>query len=118
MRLEVDGRDYAPAAARFIFQAEPFPGGHRYRLWIDVADADQDALDYAKFQSAVSPATSQSRTWLFWLGHIVSRVCDPETALNEAIVLNNIDVIEVDEREIRLSGICSPWMHTRTIRST
>ena len=110
MQLGVDGVARDPGVARFNFETNPFPGGHRYRLQLSHSDTNQEVLGYAKFRSVTNPSESEARHWFFWLAHIVSRCCDPETAVGETFVLNNIESLELEDNGITLSGMCSPWI--------
>jgi hypothetical protein len=109
-QLQIDGHGEDPASVRFIFQKDPTPGGHEYELRLAVADIDSESIECAEFVDDLSPSEQRVRDWMFWLGHIVSRIHDPEACAHSAWVVNNILALKRSESELLVRGICSKWL--------
>lgn len=109
-KFYIDGSSANPACARFIFQKTPTPGKHEYELWLHVDEACSEALDFAGFRVGECPSESVQRDWMFWLGHIISRLHDPNECIESSWVINNITRVSKDNDMILFYGVCSPWI--------
>ncbi|HWB09895.1 MAG TPA: hypothetical protein VG826_11745 [Pirellulales bacterium] len=110
-RFVVDGKPELPNYARFIFQADPCPGGHLYELAIPLGAIDPEVLDHAKFDSRSAPDEGAARHWFFWLGHIVSRLWEPEDPQrNGPFILNNISELRLNGGMLIVTGECSEFV--------
>ena len=110
IQLLVDRNDADPCCVSFIYQREPHPGGHDYELRIPRDMIDDEVQSYASFEASRNPEEKQVRDWMFWLGHVVSRACDPEDCNGDSYVINNILLLECDTYSFVVRGQCSPWI--------
>lgn len=110
IQLTIDGRTTNPPCLRFIFQREAFPGEHEYELRIATHRIDGEVLLEANFQSKEHPPEKQARDWFFWLGHLVSRIADPEECRGDTYVANNIISMTLDSTALVARGPASPWL--------
>ena len=108
VQLQVDNASVDPAFVRFIFQREPSPGGYNYEMRISLDSIDSEVLSFANFKADYSTEKTV-RTWIYWLGHIVSRLHTPELNKNAMWVVNTITHLTMNEKEVVFRGECSPW---------
>lgn len=112
LKIIVDDTKVDPSCVRFIFQSEPYPGGHDYKIILQKNVIDKELLNDASFVSKNEPSENQGRNWLFWLGHIVSRFSNPEDCVGRTWVINKIHSLTENESELIICGECSPWVKT------
>ncbi|MBL8820296.1 MAG: hypothetical protein JNL58_30005 [Planctomyces sp.] len=108
--IEIDSSQVTPACVRFIYRSEPLPGSKQYVVKIRKNDIDDEMLSYAEFSSVVAPTEKQVRNWVFWLGHIVSRFCDPNDCKGLCWVINDVHSINETDSGFLITGRCSPWI--------
>ena len=110
VNIEIDSSGVNPACVRFIYRSEPVPGTKLYLLTIRKNNIDEEMLSYADLSVVVGPTQNQVKNWVFWLGHIVSRFCDPNDCKGLCWVINDVQSISETESEFAIRGRCSPWM--------
>ena len=110
VHIEIDSSTVDPACVRFIYHCESLPGSKRYSLEINKNDVDGEMLSYADLSSNVRPTEKHVRNWVFWLGHIVSRFCDPDDCKGLCWVINDVQSVTDTESGFLICGRCSPWI--------
>jgi hypothetical protein len=110
LQIEIDSSQVDPSCVRFIYRSEPLPGSKQYLVNIRKNDIEPEMLSYADFSSVVDPKEKQVRNWVFWLGHIVSRFCDPNDCKGLCWVINDVQSIAVTDSGFLITGRCSQWI--------
>jgi hypothetical protein len=111
IQIEVDSVTVDPACVRFIYQEDyPSDEEHNYTLRIVKDSIDPEMLTFADLSPTDVPYDKQVRNWVYWLGHIVSRFCDPNDCTGMCWVINDVQSIAESQSEYAIRGRCSPWI--------
>lgn len=110
-QLRIDGKCVRPECVRFIFQDEPESNKHQYELRLTITEIDEESLEFGGFIDDMAPSESRVRDWMFWLGHIVSRLHDPNQCEGDVWVINSIRSLTNEAGELVVKGQCSAWIH-------
>lgn len=110
-QLRVDGQSVPPECVHFIFQKVQFPGGHEYELRLTITEIDEESFEFGGFIDDKNPCENRVRDWMFWLGHIVSRLHDPNHCEGDVWVINTICSLTNEAGELVIKGQCSAWVH-------
>lgn len=110
-QLRIDGQTVCPECVQFIFQRNPCPGGHDYELRLTISEIDAESFEFGEFINDDSPHEDRVRNWIFWLGHIVSRLHDPNQCKGNVWVINTIRSLTNEAGELVIEGQCSAWVH-------
>lgn len=108
--LEVGTATVDPGCVRFIYRKTPTAASRPYAMRIVKHRIDAEMLAYSKLCPAEHPTEKQSRNWVFWLGHILSRFCEPKDCGNDCWVVNDIQSVAESESTWEVRGSCSPWL--------
>lgn len=110
VKITIDSRTVDSACVRFIYKSEELPASRGYSLTLLKNEIDPEMLSYAELKPIAQPTEKQVRNWVYWLGHIVSRFCDPEDCEDDCWVVNNVQSISETEAAFSVCGRCSPWI--------
>lgn len=103
--LLVDGQPLDPGTFHMHFQAEPYPGGHEYRLVISDADILQQAIRTFGLGSHTIVSETQARSFMSFVPPLMSLKCGRHQTQYYG---NTMSEIAVNEKECVMSGCCSP----------
>ena len=103
LNLAIDGRDASVTNALGLYQADPYPGGHRYEVRIRGARG----WLWNELESAKDPEAVDQRSILCAFESIASAALGAKTSTAE-FALNSVETVEVMQDEIALTGLCSP----------
>ncbi|MEW4489593.1 hypothetical protein AB1L42_16035 [Thalassoglobus sp. JC818] len=109
LTIQVDGQHASPSEIVLHFQADPFPGGHRYEMVIPRKAISGELWEYTKFEDTKNPSEDQARNWFYWIPSLLQR---QDEAARAKFVLNNVQHIRVSHDEVLLCGDCSPFVTT------
>ena len=107
LTIRIDGQLATPSEIVLHFQANPFPGGHRYEMAIPRKSIGGELWEYAKFEDSENPSEDQARNWFYWIPSLLQR---QEAAARAMFVLNNVQRLKVTHDEVLLCGDCSPFV--------
>jgi len=110
IHVEIDATTVDPASVRFIYRSEELPGTRHYLLSIVKRRVDEEMLLFADLSPVEQPLEKQVRNWVYWLGNIVSRFCDPDACEGDCWVFNDVQSISETESRFLIRGRCSPWI--------
>lgn len=108
--IEIDTTTVDLACVRFIYNGELLPGSRRYSLTLLKEQIDKEMLSFAELSPVRRPTEKQVRDWVYWLGHIVSRFCDPEDCKSDCWVINDVQSVSESDTTFTVNGHCSPWI--------
>jgi len=98
----VDGEELPLTDTIRLFQPDPFPGGHRYRLIVPRSNLSQ--------QFGIGPtsapwvATQQSTMWAI---ESIAAALPGESAIPARYILNSVEVIRESNEGLEIEGLCS-----------
>lgn len=110
-QLQIDGKTVRPECVRFIFQKESESKKHEYELRLTITEIDEETSEFGGFVEDRCPAENRVRDWMYWLGHIVSRLHDPNRCEDDVWVLNTIESLTIGAGELVIKGRCSAWIN-------
>lgn len=103
LHLTIDGWEVSVHDTVRLFQADPFPGGHWYELVI----GEVRGWPWDNLEQTTNLLPADQRHLLLALEGLVA-VEPAEGSPPAAFALNTVAAVEVQQGEIRLSGVCSP----------
>ena len=118
-QLSVDGNAISPEEVFVHFQADPFPGGHRFKLNLPVELARSAVIERAnKFSQSELDSETQNLL-LCEIEHSLSLLTKGDnptipSRLHIRYVLNNVESIHALRDIVVFSGVCSPLVGKAT----
>jgi hypothetical protein len=103
LHLTIDGREVSMHDTVRLYQADPFPGG----CWYELVIGEARGRPWDHLEPNLKPLPEDQRDLLWALEGLVA--ADPgEGSPPAAYALNTVATVEVQQGEIRLTGVCSP----------
>ena len=111
LTIQVDNYYVLPGELALHFQADPFPGGHRYQMTIPRNRISSKVLRHARFEETDCPSEHQARNWFYWIPAIL-QLQSQEEDIRARFILNNIHELRIGIDDIFLKGACSPFVRS------
>lgn len=105
MRLIVDGRKVPVTDTIRIYQDDPFPGGHRYELTV----REVRGWPWNELTRGEQPTALDQKAIFLAIDTLLVGSTAPRPAA-ASYVLNSVEIVDVGENEVLLSGVCSVVM--------
>jgi hypothetical protein len=107
VELKIDGRAYSCRAVDFLYQRDPYPGGHEYELRIS------NVRTKARFRGIdsgrhIRPSDELRFKIQFQLTALLAESASLEQEPSDVqFFLNTIDEVTINDNEIFIQGVCS-----------
>jgi len=113
-RLLIDDNEVDLASVWIHAQDDPYPGGHRYCLWLPGPLGNEWMSKIGLDPAATHKGMERlSRDGLFWLDGVIKIWRMTNAALSNApllFVINTISQIAPLQEDIEVRGVCSPFL--------
>lgn len=112
MQLRVDGLEVSILETIRVYQAVPFPAGHKY----DLVLTDVRGWPWDQLAPDMAPRPGDQHEIFFALERLIAS--EPNEGSPPAkFALNTVSAIELGHGEIRLEGVCSPIVSDEGVES-